>query len=763
MRQSAFPASTSLVKSAASRRQLLASSALLLAVAALHSAPAVAQQVANAAADSGAIATVTVTAERRSEKAQDVGIALTVITPETIANRGVTTVNDLQYLVPSFEATPQFGSGQPGFRIRGVGFDDYGTNNTPTVGIYLDEIAFPIPAMTQGTIFDMSQIEVLRGPQGTLYGRNTTGGAVNFTTAKPTDTFTAGGSFTFGRYDDARVDAYVSGPIDDKIRIRVAGTTEQGGAWQHNRDTGQSLGNADRGALRVITDFDASDNLKFELNTHWALDRSDQQGLYLITPLTTPEGVIPADSDHRATSWGTSPSFAKEIGISPDQKPFRDDQSWGTDLRTDWTLPFATLTNLASYEALDRTEYDNFDASDTPNADVYFRSRAAVYAEELRLASLTDAPLRWVGGVYYSYEHLNEDYRSGFIDSFGLNANTPYTQTAETESAYGQVSPQLTDTIGFDFGLRLEHEERNLTDFNSFGILANGTVLDLTRPNIDRSTSFTEPSGVARIKWKLDPDALVYASISRGIKSGGFSAYNTTTANGAGTEPFSPEKLWAYEVGAKTSFDDHRMQLNVAGYYYDYTDQQVQSEIVDPVYGPIGKIVNAPKSHILGVEGELAWRPIPPLRISQSIGYSRGWYDQFLDVGGGIENPTTHLWTPIIVDRAGQSLDAPKLTVSGSLAYNWEVQNYAVELGGDYSYRTTYFSHFGSTYDIAPYFLANAHLTVTPGDGPWSLTLWGRNIFDRSYDLTRNFFVTGDNIGAAGEPATYGATISVKF
>jgi outer membrane receptor protein involved in Fe transport len=701
-----------------------------------------------AGTDAGEIQTITVTAQRRSEAAQDVAIALTVIGPETLANRGVSTINDIAPLVPSFQATPQFGSGQPGYRIRGVGFDDYASNNSPTVGVYVDEFAFPVPLMTQGTLFDLSQVEVLRGPQGTLYGRNTTGGAVNF---------------SFGRFDAARVDAYVSGPISDKIRVRVAGTTEQGGAWQYSRDDGQSLGDKDSGALRVIADIDASDDLKFELIAHGLTDQSEQQGLYLITPLATPGGVIPADTNHDATAWGTSPSFAKEIGISPDQKPFRDNQGWGTDLRADWHLPFAVLSDLASYEGFDRREYDNFDASSTPDADVYLNSRAAVLTEELRLSSLDQTDLKWTGGLYYSYEHLNEVYRSGFIDSFGLNAYTPYTQTAQTESAYGQVSPQINPDLGFDFGLRVEHEERNLKDFNTFGILASGYVLDFTAPNQFRSISYTEPTGLARVNYRPLDDVLLYGSISRGVKSGGFTAYNTTDATGIGTQPFQPEKLWAYEVGAKTTLDDHRIQLNAAGYYYDYTDQQVQSSIVDPVYGQIGKIVNAPKSEILGLEGELTWKPVSALTIGQSIGYSRGWYDEFQDVGGAIQDPATGRFTAIYVNRAGQSLTAPKLTYGGSIAYVWALDAYAVEAGFDYNYRGRYFSHFGSLYDVAPYWLADAHILITPEHAPWSLTLWGRNIFDKSYDITRNFFVGGDNIGVEGEPATFGATVSVKF
>jgi outer membrane receptor protein involved in Fe transport len=710
------------------------------------------------------IDTITVTAQRRAENAQNVPIALTVLNSNKLVDNGVDTVNDLQYLVPSFQATPQFGSGQPSFRIRGVGFEDYASNNSPTVGIYVDEFAFPIPFVTQGTQFDINHVEVLRGPQGTLYGLNTTGGAVNFSLNKPTDFFTGGGRLTFGRYLDTRFDTALSGPLSDKVQIRIAGTTEQGGAWQYNRTTNQSLGNKDKGALRIITDYEAGIDLKVELTVHGLADRSDQQGLYLITPLKTASGVIiPADTNHTATGWGTSPSFAAEIGIAPDQKPLRDNNGWGADLRADWTLPFALVSDLASYEAFDRREYDAFDASNAADADVFFDSRAAVYTDELRVRSKDGDSLAWTGGVYLSYQHLNEVYRSGFINSFGVNANTPYSQTAKTGSVYAQISPHLTDRIGADLGLRVEHEDRNLYDFNTFGLTASGAILNFTALDQHRSIAYTLPSGVARLNYRATDAALVYGSVSRGVKSGGFTAYNTTDATGIGTQPFQPEKLWAFEVGSKSSFAQDRLQLNNAAFYYDYTDQQVQSSIVDPVYGQIGKIVNAPKSTIVGAESELTWKPIAALTLGQSVGYTRGHYDRFLDVGGAAQDPTTGRFSAIQVDRKGQSIEAPKLTYGGSAAYGWTVPGFLAELGADYSYRSQYLSHFGALYNVAPYWLANARLTVRPQQGPWSLSLWGRNIFNANYDITRNFFVTGANIGVAGEPATYGFTADVTF
>jgi iron complex outermembrane receptor protein len=267
---------------------------------------------------------VVVTAQRREQSAQDVGIALSVISGEQLAARGVTNVNQLQYQTPSLEVVPAFGGGQPQFRLRGVGFDDYATNNTPTVGVYVDEVAYPVPAATQGVLYDIDRVEVLRGPQGTLYGRNTTGGAINFITRRPTDQLSAGITAEYGRFDSAKVEGFVSGPISDTLKGRLSAVTEQGGAWQKNRVTGEKLGDADRSAVRGQLDWTPTDKVDVLLNAHYGQDKSDGQGLYL---LNVPGQV--GDTRYNATGWGVSSTFAALAGVSPDAKPSRDNKSGG--------------------------------------------------------------------------------------------------------------------------------------------------------------------------------------------------------------------------------------------------------------------------------------------------------------------------------------------------------------------------------------------------------------------------------------------------
>ncbi|MHA7873328.1 MAG: TonB-dependent receptor plug domain-containing protein, partial [Hyphococcus sp.] len=221
---------------------------------------------------------IIVTAQRRAQSAQDVGIALDVFNGAEIIDFGVDRVNGLENFTPNLEIESQFGSGQPSFSIRGVGFRDYATLNAPTVGIYVDDVVYPVPIMTQGVIFDVERVEILRGPQGTLYGRNTTGGAIKFVSARPTEQFAAGLVVEGGRFGRIDTEGYVSGPVSDAVRVRLSGATANGGAWQVNRETGEEIGDLEQYALRGLVEVDIAPNVEALFNLHGFLDRSDGLG-----------------------------------------------------------------------------------------------------------------------------------------------------------------------------------------------------------------------------------------------------------------------------------------------------------------------------------------------------------------------------------------------------------------------------------------------------------------------------------------------------
>src|ERR1700734_3181343 len=215
------------------------------------------------ASDAAGLEEVVVTAERKTESVQDVGIAISVLSGASLAAKSITYVNDLQNATPNLQVEPAFGSGQPNFRIRGVGFSDYTSNNASPVGVSFDDVAYALPIQTQGQLFDIDRVEVLRGPQGTLYGRNTTGGEINFISNRPTAETHAGFTAEYGSHNEFNGEGYVSGTIAENLLGRLAVATEQGGAWQRNRETGQSLGNKDSVALRGQLEWNPAEALNF--------------------------------------------------------------------------------------------------------------------------------------------------------------------------------------------------------------------------------------------------------------------------------------------------------------------------------------------------------------------------------------------------------------------------------------------------------------------------------------------------------------------
>ena len=725
--------------------------ALAAAQTAAPSPPAAASQP-----DAG-LQQVVVTAQRRTEPVQNVGVAVTVLSGEELAARGVRKVNQLQNEVPSLEIEPAFGGGQAQFRLRGVGFQDYATNNSSAVTVYVDEVALPLPVQTQGLLFDLDRVEVLRGPQGTLYGRNTTGGAVNFISRGPSKSFEGYATLGFGSFGAVEAEAAVGGPLSDALRGRVAIATQQGGAWQHSRDTGQKLGDKDIVGLRGQLELDATRDLRIAFSLHHGSDRSDGQGLYLfadqpaVPGYPVPKPAMAADTDHRATGWGFAPAFLARIGKPADAKPSRDNAADGGAVTVNWQLGDLRLTSITAADRFDRKELADYDGTNLPLAETYFDSRSRNVSQELRLATDTPgAALNWLAGAYFSDEKLDEAYWSSFQNSFGLaNVRTSYRQKVRSASVFGQTDYRLASDLKLVAGLRQEHERRERDDFISQSlspdIVFNGPT--------SASFSNSETSGKLALEYQASRKLLGYGSVSRGVKSGGFTAYNTFNQNAL--TPFNPEVLIAYEAGFKSDLT-RSLRLNAAVFHYDYRDQQILDAIKDPSTGAtVGKIVNAPRSTIDGIEAELSWKPTAAWTVTQFLGYKDGKFKEYVALSPA-------------ADLAGQSLYFPRLSYGGSAAYRFAAAGWQFDAEADLSYHDktrTFLNRIDPAYDFATaaYWLTNARLEFAPADSHWSATVYARNLFDRQYDLTRNFFDLPLPVAAAGAPRTLGAQVRYEF
>ena len=715
-------------------------------------------QTASASSKSTAVGEVVVTAERREASAQKVSIALTVLSGKNLQKEGVTTVNDLANASPNLEVEPAFGGGQPQFRIRGVGFQDYASNNAPTVGVYVNEVAYPIPIMTQGAFFDVSRIEVLRGPQGTLYGRNTTGGAVNVITNQPTSTYHSGFDAEYSSYNNAHLEGYVSGPIAQDLTARLAAFTDQGGAYQFNEVTGQKFGNANKFGERLLLDWTPTDKFTAKFEFHAAQDHSDGDGLYIFQATNPALGapLYQKSTNRFATDWAIDPFFAKDIGVSPNAAPFRHNDSWGASLNTSYDLGGASLSNIVSYDYLNRHEFQDWAPGPLPTADSYFHSVPQVVSDELRLTSNGNGPLSWITGLYYSHQDLNEEYASDFYDIYGVAGEVFYDQKVDSIAGFGQATYAVTDQINLIGGLRLEHETRDLDDFHNQYLAGAAVIPQVTPTNV--GTSMTPLTGKVAAEYRPMTDLMLYVSVSKGVKSGGFTAYNTGTVQGI--SPFKPETLWAYEGGFKWTLPD-RVHLNASAFHYDYTDEQVLGAIGGAGGTIIGHFVNAPKSHIDGVEGELSGEILPHLNVSQQLGYKIGTYDNF---------PNYQIpGTLTTISLSGTKIPFPQFSYEGDVSY-WVPVTDDYKLEGDinYSYHDTYPSWLdrinpGVSYKLPSYWIANINLTLSPVHGNWTLGLFLDNAFDTNYDLTRNFFIPNANIADPCRPRSIGARVTANF
>jgi outer membrane receptor protein involved in Fe transport len=299
--------------------------------------------------------------------------------------------------------------------------------------------------------------------------------------------------------------------------------------------------------------------------------------------------------------------------------------------------------------------------------------------------------------------------------------------------------------------VREDHEIRELKGLNT-GVVVGPPIPSFTGTDgLGASTTSNLPSGKVELDYHPVADTLFYYSISRGVKSGGFTAHNTTTA--PAVDPFEPEKLTAFEVGSKTDLSN-RLRLDAAAFYYRYRDQQILGKVFDAVsQSYIGRFVNA-DSRISGAEVELEWRPSAAVSISQYAGFAEGYYTGTLDDSSN-------------VDYDSQAESFPKWSYGGDAAYTWPLGDYKITAETNYSFHDTYSQFYllgSNVFTIPKYWLANANLSLSPAAGaPWEFTLWGRNIFNRSYDVTRNFFLPGTDVAQAGEPATFGVRVNYKY
>ena len=609
--------------------------------------------------DGARVNEIVVTANKRSQSINSVGMSITAATGEALAQRGVIDTADLVKVVPGFTAAKtQYGP--PVYTLRGIGFYDQGIASPPAVSVYVDEVGLAFPIMTPGASLDLERVEVLKGPQGLLFGQNSTGGAINYIAAKPTAQPEMGADLTFSRFSQVDASAFVSGPLSDNLRGRIAARTSQGGAWQYsNSRPYDRLGNNESYTGRILLDWDAAPGLQFRLNVNGFIDKSDTQAPQLVAILpavpTSPSAAIQqsfrpfGDGNNRVGEWTT------------DFPNRHNDSFWQASLRGDYEVGDSVkLTSITSYQ---RMKVD----TSTPNSgfpvhvlDDRQTGTIRSFNQELRLSG-NSSRLTWlVGG---NYEHVSASeatfYRfplltisssplPGILPDIGIDNGSFQSQKIEDYAVFGNGELELTRNLTLQAGARYTKYKVNGSNcnrdtgptypttalfnflqviFNTTPVppIANGDCIELDSPEhpvaVGAYQGKLDEDNVAwrvGLNYKFDAGGLVYATYSRGWKAGAFSnitgSYNTQFA------PAVQERVDAYEAGLKLPMLDRSVYFNSAAFYYSYSNKQTRSRVIDPRFGLLDKLVNIPKSRVYGIEADITAQPFESLTLSLTGG-----------------------------------------------------------------------------------------------------------------------------------------------
>jgi iron complex outermembrane receptor protein len=774
---------------------------------AIAPSPTAAVTPAPGSADSGGLQEIIVTAQKREQALNDVPLSITAASGEKLATQGVNDVRDLAKIVPGFSYT-ESAYATPVFTLRGVGFYDTSLAAKPTVSVYLDQVPLPFSILTRGATLDLERVEVLKGPQGTLFGQNATAGAINYIAAKPTNTFKAGVDASVARFGEFQLGGFVSGPISDTLAARVAVRTDQGGDWQRSYTRKDKLGGANFTTGRFLLDFKPSDTVSLELNLNGFVDKSDGQAAQLI-------GVVPLGSPARLGALATyprAPRNNRDADWSVGQEPKRDNWFWQASLRGDVELSDTlTATSITAYS---RYHHDtDLDPDGVALRDYFYNTVGKInsFSQELRLAGKIGNDLSFIIGGNYAREKADQQDNSGpytdatsayqLVDgglspvpffSYYQYGNQKFTNKAVFANVDYNIGDKIvlhggvryTDTaIRFagctaDLGFTLGQGIQNLVNFIRGGaglrpiVIPAGTCVTidastLTVGEVRRTLKEDNVSWRAGLDYKPSSDLLLYVSASKGYKSGSFPILSASDANQF--NPVTQESVIAYETGFKASLG-RKVQFNGAVFYYDYHDKQLKGRVVanPDVFGPLEALVNVPRSSVKGGEIQLDLAPVRGLNVSLAGTYIdtkvRGNFVNFDSYGNRTNfSGSTFPYTP-------------KFQGFADAQYQWGLGSMVSPFfGANVSYQTATKAVLGNSrltpsadlsarggLRIDAYELVDLRAGADIDGKKYRLALFVRNLFD-AYYWTNATRITDTTVRFAGRPRTFGVSASARF
>ena len=799
------------------------SSGLALLTPLLVAAATAQEAVSPNGPDSLALEEVIVTANRRVESIQEVPMSVTAFTSEFFKDTGVRNLAGLEQYTPSLKIIPATDSNSTSIRIRGIG--SVGTNSgiDPSVGTFIDGVYQGRAGMSIGDLMDIERVEILRGPQGTLYGKNTAAGAISIITLAPSpEALESEIELTYNSDERAEVHAMVNVPFGDSGHaMRLTGYGVDGDHLYENDFTGEGVNDANKWGVksRFLIDTgverDGDGFGEFLLTLDYNKEDTDCCALAVIdyygfSVLGVPTTNTPSEAYQQQLGVNEDgveifqyDSFTDTTGVStPGADPFGDDYwfdaplfnkvevggvalEWNKDLANDDILTFINAWRHYESDSAFDGDFTAFDAV-TGSQNVDFDQ----YSSELRITSSGGETFDYQGGLYAYYSELDSvgtfaqsPLLTSLLPAFGVvfpdgTLNTDDNKyTTTSYAAFGQLVWNINDQFSATLGLRYTYEQKDFDGSQITEPTTNFEVPPVAGPNIflDETRNDDDFSPTLIGRYFYTPDIMTYASISRGFKSGGFNQRRELSGNNG---EFDPETATNYEIGWKTSTEDRRLQFNGTFYLVNYDDFQAQS-----FDGSSFTVTNAGEMQSYGSEMDLIYVPMANMVVGTAVGYNKAEYKDFDNGQCTVEQSVYSYYEgpggPTIIgstsfppgiaqqclqDLEGESIDnAPEWTVSSYIQYEMDLSENLVGAARlEHSYTDGYFldQDLDPTLENPSADLVNLRFTLSNTENTWEAALWGRNLLDEEYyAFGIDIPVVGGFVGAVAPGAIYGVTV----
>jgi iron complex outermembrane recepter protein len=714
---------------------------------------------------------IVVTAQKRTESAQDVAATISVVDSKQLDALRIEQPVDLANAVPGLSTYNATSGGTPLFAIRGIGMDDFNPNNASGVGTYIDDVYASFPAFLNGQIFDVERVEVLEGPQGTLYGKNATGGAINFISRKPTDETTGYFDVSYGRWNSVDLKAAVGGRLTDTLTGRIAGTwTGQGEGYQTDIETGHRYGKPNRGALRGQLEFKPTSDFTALLNVHLSRDESRPP----VPQTYGNEALLPPAAKGLIDTPSTDPSVVRVGNLI---SPKLNERGSGLSLALTYDAGEFMLNSTTGYDHFDYRTVDDNSGTDGPTYWFFQDDVMDQVYEELRATSkrgLFGGLIDWVVGTSFSRDTIHgmdsSDQSAPFVGEFldppnflepGLNTvQANYIQTRNSFGIFLHSETHLTDQLSFVLGGRYSHDRLDFngvtteggTDATAIPVIYGNVVTALDQ--VHNEQNFSYQTG---LNYKLFPHVLLYGTVSTSYKAG--ATYASPALDPAAWGYVSPEHVLAFETGEKSTLIDGRLQINGSYFHYDYTDRQSLVDFVSPLTGAfVSSLANIPKSEVDGVEVDTSVSPLDGWQLSGSATYLDARVtESLLNVRGAplllaVPDGTPLSLSPRWTFLARTSYERP---ISATLKASAQL---------DYSWRDDQSSQLGDPNAVSGVQkLLGASVTVGRIAKGLSVSLWGRNLTNANFSTYQFTSFYGGTTTYRELPRTYGLEVRDEF